>query len=296
MQYFRQIDRASGDTCVGTGAFARPVEQSSTAVSFATLLAWWSLRSRSRGPFLRVPSCPLWLKNFAGCPILARILRKGGIPRTSIAALALLLALTSACRIDMHVQPRQNPLSYSDFYADHRSARPPVEGTVARGQLHEDTYFYTGKIGDNPGDVMPFAVTKEVLERGQERYNIYCAPCHSRLGDGNGFVPSRGFARKPPSFHIVRLQKAPLGYFFDVMSNGFGIMPDYASQIPTQDRWDIVAYIRALQLSQNATMADVPPDQKVPSEPPTFREPGSGATLPTIAPKQESEMNKEGQK
>jgi mono/diheme cytochrome c family protein len=217
-----------------------------------------------------------------------------------VAAVLLLITITTACRLDMHVQPRQNPLSYSDFYADHRSARPLVEGTVARGQLHEDTYFYTGKIGDNPGNVMPFAVTKEVLERGQERYNIYCAPCHSRLGDGNGFVPSRGFARKPPSFHIVRLQKAPLGYFFDVMSNGFGIMPDYASQIPTQDRWDIVAYIRALQLSQNATMADVPPDQKVPSEPPTFREPGSGATLPSLAPKQnsqpESEMNKEGHK
>jgi len=246
MRLLRQINRASCNACLGTAAFARPVEQSSTAVSFAALL--------------------------------------------------LLLALTSACRLDMHVQPRQNPLSYSDFYSDHRSARPPVEGTVARGELHEDAYFYTGKIGDSPGNVMPFAVTKEVLERGQERYNIYCAPCHSRVGDGNGFVPSRGFARKPPSFHIVRLQKAPLGYFFDVMSNGFGIMPDYASQIPTQDRWDIVAYIRALQLSQNATMADVPPDQKVPSEPPTFREPGSGATLPTIAPKQESEMNKEGQK
>jgi len=250
MRHFRQIDRASGNTCVGTGAFARPVEQSSAAVSFAALL--------------------------------------------------LLLALTSACRLDMHVQPRQNPLSYSDFYTDHRSARPPVEGTVARGELHEDAYFYTGKIGDSPGNVMPFAVTKEVLVRGQERYNIYCAPCHSRVGDGNGFVPSRGFARKPPSFHIVRLQKAPLGYFFDVMSNGFGIMPDYASQIPTQDRWDIVAYIRALQLSQNATMADVPPEQKVPSEPPAFREPGSGATQPILAPKQnsqpESEMNKEGQK
>jgi hypothetical protein len=275
MPHLRPLNTRSSNPPVGTGAFARPVEQSSTAVSFAAPLA-------------------------AGCPMLARSVRKGGIPRTSIAALAALIAITSACRLDMHVQPRQNPLSYSDFYTDHRSARPPVEGTVARGQLYEDAYFYTGKIGDNPGNQMPFPVTREVLERGQERYNIYCAPCHSRIGDGNGFVPSRGFARKPPSFHIVRLQKAPLGYFFDVMSNGFGIMPDYASQIPTQDRWDIVAYIRALQLSQNATMADVPADQKIPSEPPTFREPGSGATLPILAPKQnsqpESEMKKEGQK
>jgi len=209
----------------------------------------------------------------------------------------LLLALASACRLDMHVQPRQNPLSRSDFFADQRSARAPVEGTVARGQLRDDTYFYTGKIGNNPGDVMPFPVTKEVLERGRERFNIFCAPCHSRLGDGNGFVPSRGFARKPPSYHIARLQKAPLGYFFDVITNGFGIMPDYASQIPPEDRWKIVAYVRALQLSQNATMADVPTGQRIPSEPPRFREPGSGATLPVLAPETKSEEpQKENQK
>jgi len=211
-------------------------------------------------------------------------LRKGGIPRLSIAGLGLLITLTSACRLDMHIQPRENPLARSDFYADQRSARPLVEGTVARGQLREDTYFYTGKNGSNPGDVMPFPVTKEVLERGQERYNIYCAPCHSRVGDGNGFIPSRGFTRMPPSYHIPRLQKAPVGYFFDVITNGFGIMPDYASQITPEDRWKIVAYIRALQLSQNATSADVPAGQKVPSDPPKFREPGSGATLPQVAP------------
>ena len=229
----------------------------------------------------------------AGCPILARSVRKNGIPRTSIAALTILIAVTSACRLDMHVQPRQNPLSRSDFYSDHRSARPVIEGTVARGQLREDTYFYTGKIGSNPGDVMPFVVTKEVLERGRERYNIFCAPCHSRVGDGNGFVASRGFSRRPPSYHIPRLQKAPLGYFFDVITNGFGIMPDYASQIPVEDRWDIVAYVRALQLSQNATMADVPQGQKIPSEPPKFREPGSGATLPILAPETKSESTEE---
>jgi mono/diheme cytochrome c family protein len=126
-------------------------------------------------------------------------------------------------------------------------------------------------------------VTMEVLERGRERYNIYCAPCHSEVGDGNGFIPSRGFARTPPSYHIPRLQKAPVGYFYDVITNGFGIMPDYASQIPPRDRWNIVAYIRALQLSQNATKADVPTGQAFPSEPPQFRgQPGSGATLPVI--------------
>jgi mono/diheme cytochrome c family protein len=209
---------------------------------------------------------------------------------------AAAVLLTTACRLDMHVQPRQNPLSASDFYADHRSARPPVEGTVARGQLNADTYFYTGKIGNSPGDEMPFPVTREVLERGRERYDIYCAPCHSRVGDGNGVVPSRGFARKPPSYHIPRLQKAPLGYFYDVMTNGFGIMPDYAAQITPQDRWNIVAYIRALQLSQNATSADVPEGQKIPSEPPKFREPGSGATLPILAPESKSEPMKEENK
>jgi len=209
----------------------------------------------------------------------------------AISGLALIAAIAfwSGCRLDMHVQPRQNPLSPSDFYPDKRSARPLVEGTVARGQLHADTYFYTGKIGDNPGDVMPFPVTREVLERGRERFDIYCAPCHSRVGDGNGFIPSRGFTRMPPSYHIPRLQKAPLGYFFDVMTNGFGIMPDYASQLSPEDRWKVVAYIRALQLSQSATMKEVPAGQKVPSEPPAFREPGSGATLPMIAPPVKSE-------
>jgi hypothetical protein len=203
--------------------------------------------------------------------------------------LAFVIALAgtaplAACRLDMQVQPRVNPLAKSDFFPDQRSARPPVEGTVARGQLHEDAYFYTGKIGNSPGDYLPFPVTREVLDRGRERYNIFCAPCHSRVGDGNGFVPSRGFARTPPSFHIPRLQKAPAGYFYDVITEGFGTMPDYASQIPARDRWNIVAYVRALQLSQNATMADVPAGQSVPSVPPKFSEPGSGATLPVLAP------------
>lgn len=184
----------------------------------------------------------------------------------------------------MQVEPRVNPLARSDFFPDHRSARPLVEGTVARGDVRADTYFYTGKIGDTPGNYMPFPVTKEVMDRGRERFDIYCAPCHSRMGDGNGFVPSRGFSRKPPSYHIPRLEKAPLGYFFDVMTNGYGIMPDYAAQIPPRDRWCIVAYIRALQLSQNATMADVPQGQAVPSQPPLFRNVGTGASLPQIIP------------
>ena len=194
------------------------------------------------------------------------------------------LTILVGCRNDMHDQPRFKPLAQSDFYADLRSSRAPVEGTVARGDLREDSYFYTGKIGANPGDYMPaeVPVNEETLERGRERFNIYCAPCHSRVGDGNGMLPQRGY-RHPPSYHQDRLRKAPLGYFFDVMTNGFGAMPDYAMQITPEDRWKIVAYIRALQLSQNATAADAA-GHPIPSAPPRFEEPGSGATLPVQLP------------
>jgi mono/diheme cytochrome c family protein len=210
--------------------------------------------------------------------------------------LVLLALALAGCRQDMHDQPRFKPLAKSDFYADLRSARPPVEGTIARGQLHEDSYFYTGKFGNNPGDYLPFPVTEDVLARGRERFNIYCAPCHSRLGDGNGMIVQRGF-RAPPSYHTERLRKAPLGYFFDVMTNGFGAMPEYASQIPPRDRWTIVAYIRALQLSQGSAVSDVPAGQKMPSEAPVFRgDPGSGATLPELqSGSEETGSSKEGE-
>ena len=205
-------------------------------------------------------------------------------PRKIVLLLLAALGGTVGCRLDMHVQPRYNPLAKSDFFSDGRAARPLVIGTVARGDERADSYFYTGKIGNNPGEYMPFPVSKEILERGRERFNVYCSPCHSRLGDGNGFVPTRGFPRKPPSYHIERLQKAPLGYFFDVMTNGYGIMQDYSAQLSPRDRWCVVAYIRALQLSQNAKLADVPHGQDIPSKAPEFIEPGSGATLPQVAP------------
>jgi len=215
--------------------------------------------------------------------------------KISLALLALIF-VTAGCRIDMHIQPYYRPLAKSDFFSDGRSARNPVDGTVARGDLREDSYLYTGKIGSNPGDYMPFPVTLEVLARGQDRFNVYCTPCHGRVGDGNGFIPSRGLKR-PPSYHIERLRKAPLGYFFDVMTNGFGVMQDYSAQVAPQDRWAIVAYIRALQLSQNAPVADVPPGQKVPSEAPEYRDIGTGATLPVAKPKsEESGGNKEEHK
>jgi mono/diheme cytochrome c family protein len=198
-------------------------------------------------------------------------------------ALLLAIAATLGCRIDMHIQPYYRPMDKSDFFGDARSARPPVEGTVARGDLRADSYFYTAKIGSTTGDYMPFPVTKEVLERGRERYNIICAPCHGRVGDGNGFIPTRGF-RQPPSFHIDRLRKVPVGYFFDVDTHGYGVMPDYAEQVEPRDRWCIAAYIRALQLSQNAKQNDIPQGQKVPAPAPEFRDIGTGATLPVEEP------------
>jgi len=169
----------------------------------------------------------------------------------------LLTGCDRGFRLDMHVQPKLKTLRQSDFFTDGRASRPVLAGTVARGELRDDTYYYTGMISGKEGDVMPFAVTKEVLERGQQRYNIYCAPCHSYIGDGNGMIVQRGY-RKAASFQDPKLLAAPIGHFYDVMTNGFGAMPDYAAQIPPRDRWNIAAYIRALQLSQHGTEAMVP--------------------------------------
>lgn len=170
----------------------------------------------------------------------------------SLAGLVLLgCSLLAGCRLDMHVQPKAKTLRASDFFADGRSSRSPVAGTVARGQLREDAYFYTGKINGKEGDVMPFPVTEQVLKRGQDRYNIYCTPCHSATGDGNGMIVQRGY-RRPPSYLDPKVLNAPIGHFYDVMTNGFGAMPDYAAQISPHDRWAIAGYVRALQLSQRA--------------------------------------------
>jgi hypothetical protein len=177
--------------------------------------------------------------------------------RVSAVSVTAALALT-ACRQDMQDQPKYIPLRPSDFFADGRSERQLIEGTVARGHLDDDAAFYTGKGPDGkPVDTFPFAVTKEIILRGQDRFNVYCAPCHDRLGTGDGMVVRRGY-RRPPSLHIDRLRQVPNGYIFDVITNGFGAMPDYAAQVAPADRWAIVAYERALQLSQNATINDVP--------------------------------------
>lgn len=165
------------------------------------------------------------------------------------------------CQQKMADQPRYEPLQKSELFDDQRASRPLVEGTVPRGQLKADEEFYTGKANNEPAKVFPFPVDRELLLRGQERFTIFCSPCHSRLGDGQGMIVRRGF-RPPPSFHIDRLREAPPGHFFDVISHGFGAMPDYAEQIAPRDRWAIVGYIRALQLSQNAALADVPESER----------------------------------
>jgi mono/diheme cytochrome c family protein len=174
------------------------------------------------------------------------------------------VSLVSGCRQDMHNQPRvggNRSLRASDFFADGRSERELPQGTVARGHLREDTYFYTGKVGANEGLVFPMPITREVLERGEQRFNVYCTPCHSALGNARGMIVLRGF-KQPTSFHDERMRNAPIGHFFDVMTNGFGAMPDYAAQIKPEDRWAIAAYIRALQLSQHANIADVPQQER----------------------------------
>lgn len=188
--------------------------------------------------------------------------------------LGLLLTPLFGCREDMQDQPRLKPMHSVTFLGEERS-RDAVLGTISRNE-GGTSYFLSGYDGTNLGNRIPFPVTRDVLERGRERYNIYCAPCHARSGDGNGMIVQRGY-RRPPSYHIDRLRQAPLGHFFDVITNGFGAMPDYSSQIPVRDRWAIVAYIRALQFSQNAP-ATLLPAGKIPPPPPLSGTPGSGAT------------------
>jgi Cytochrome C oxidase, cbb3-type, subunit III len=180
----------------------------------------------------------------------------------SAAAGLALLTMTAGCRQDMQDQPRTFPQRGSSLFADGRSVRPQVEHTVARGQLYESDYFYTGLMNGKEADMMPFPATMQVLERGQERFNVYCTPCHSRVGNGAGMIVERGY--KPAgNFHDAKRLAEPLSHYFYVMTNGYGAMPDYKAQIAPEDRWAIAAYIRALQLSQNATAADVPAGAQV---------------------------------
>ncbi len=173
-----------------------------------------------------------------------------------LAGLGLAALAATGCRQDMHNQPKFYPQRSTTFYADGRSARPQVENTVARNQLQGNLYFSSGLVNGKEGDGMPVPVTAELLQRGQEKYNIFCTPCHSRVGNGAGMIVQRGY-RPAGNFHTDRLRNAPLGHLYSVIANGYGAMPEYGSQIASEDRWAIVAYVRALQLSQNAKAADI---------------------------------------
>jgi len=175
-----------------------------------------------------------------------------------LSALALLFA---GCRMDMHEQPKYLPYQPTTFFDDGRSERPVVPGTVARGQLRLDELLYTGKENGVVSNKFPFPITRADLERGRQRYNIYCTPCHDYTGSGRGIVVQRGFP-SPTSFHIDRMRGEPVGHFFDVMTNGDGSMYSYASRIEPDDRWRIAAYIRVLQLSEHSTVQDVPESER----------------------------------
>jgi len=193
--------------------------------------------------------------------------------KTSTAlALGAAVLFLGGCRQDMQDQPKYKPQRGSEFFADGRAGRPEVEGTVARGTLNEDTAFYTGK--DAKGEDIaefPLKIDKALLLRGQQRYDIYCAPCHGRIGNGLGMIVRRGF-KQPPSYHIDRLRTAPVGHYYDVITNGYGAMLNYSAQVQPRDRWAIVAYIRALQYSQNAPLAELPQEARA-------KVPGAGAQI-----------------
>ncbi|MGH9380664.1 MAG: c-type cytochrome [Thermoanaerobaculia bacterium] len=180
-----------------------------------------------------------------------------------ILCLAVLAAgVLGGCRQDMHDQPRLEPLEASGFFDDGRGSRAPVEGTVARGMLREDAALYRGLDASGaPVAEIPVEVDLETLERGRFLFDGFCAPCHDRAGTGNGMVVQRGF-KQPPSMHETRLREAPPGYVFGIISNGFGQMSSYAAQIEAEDRWAVAAYIRALQLSQDAAVTDLTADER----------------------------------
>jgi Cytochrome C oxidase, cbb3-type, subunit III len=180
------------------------------------------------------------------------------LPLAGIAALSLAVG----CRQDMQDQPKMIPQRGTHFFADGRSARSQVEGTVARNEVDVDDYFHTGILNGKEQDAMPFPVNAQVMARGQERYNIYCTPCHSRVGNGEGMIVQRGY-KTAGNFHDAKRLAEPLSHYFYVMTNGYGAMPDYASQLAPEDRWAVAAYIRALQYSQSASAAAVPSGTKI---------------------------------
>jgi hypothetical protein len=213
----------------------------------------WSLWRRDKRPsnFEFVSNFEFRISNFDDKPCWKNTRFATGLLLLALATLA------SGCRRDMFNQPAAKPLSRSDFFEDnHMASRPLPQNTVARGHLNEDEVFFTGKRGTNLVQSLPVPLSRELLERGRERFEIYCAVCHGRTGEGNGMIVQRGFP-PPPSYHIDRLRQAPIGHFYDVITQGYGIMYSYAGRVEPSDRWAISAYIRALQLSQSTRVGDL---------------------------------------
>ncbi|MEJ5251728.1 MAG: cytochrome c [Chthonomonadetes bacterium] len=178
-----------------------------------------------------------------------------------IIATAAVMSL-AGCHTDMWHQPKLKAQSANNFFADGKTDRPLVTNSVPVGYLRDNEAFYTGKVANKPVAQLPVPLTRELLQRGQERYNVFCSPCHGKVGDGQGMIAQRGLAlRRPPAtFHTDRLRGMPVGYFYDVITNGFGVMYSYASRIPPEDRWAIAAYVRVLQLSQYAKTNELTPE------------------------------------
>ncbi len=210
--------------------------------------------------------------DLAKVSVPASVLRRG---------LVLLVALGGfgalGCRQDMHDQPKLKPYRSSEFFANGSGMRALPAHTVARGSLQEDTHFFTGRMADGSmATELPMPMTRALLKRGQERFTIYCTPCHGQTGDGRGMVVRRGY-KQPTSYHDERLRQVPIGYFFDVMTNGFAVMPSYAPQVPPEDRWAIAAYIRALQLSQHVDASSLTAEQRAALDAPAHGAPEHGA-------------------
>jgi mono/diheme cytochrome c family protein len=192
----------------------------------------------------------------------SRYLRFSVLRWTALCAALLCMLLVEGCRLDMHIEPRYDWDSASSYFPDGRSERPMVPGTVARGHLRIDELLYTGKTNGQYANVFPFSITKKDLDRGQQRYDIYCTPCHGFTGNANGLVVQRGFPA-PPDYHSPKIMAMPVGQFFSVMTNGFGAMYSFAYRISVKDRWRIAAYIRVLQLSQNVNVKQISPAERL---------------------------------
>ena len=250
---------------INTGALARCIPENENLKPFQRLLRLvqtvktvWRIRCL----FHRAKASVLMIEPARKSGKRVNLALAGARSGRALPVLVVLAALgLASCRPDMANQPRAKPLSESDFFSNGTSARQPPLHTVAHGDARENTALYTGLIKGIYVTQLPLTLTSERLTRGRDRFDAMCAECHDRTGSGNGMVVQRGFPQ-PPSFHVDRLRNAPIGHFFDVISNGYGVMSAYAARVEPEDRWAIAAYIRALQLNHNAKLSDIDPAER----------------------------------